>query len=111
MEGHSRDFSEVDSLEKAQALCSAGKLERLYLFPVEFGGQEIPQNTLYVAIGIAAIKKQIDGTIQDLVNAGQVSSYVAEPEYKGSSFVPSKIRITAAHPEKSGGLNPIIDIW
>jgi hypothetical protein len=49
--------------------------------------------------------------IQDLVNQGQVSSYAAQPEYKGDSFVPSKIKITASHPGKSGGFNPVIDIW
>jgi hypothetical protein len=106
-----RDFSEVDSLEKALALYRAGKLERLFLFPLEFGGKEIPQNILYVPIGIAAIKQRIDSMIQDLVKQGQVSSYAAHPEYKGNSFVPGKIRINTSDPDKPGGLNPVIDIW
>lgn len=94
------DFSAVDSLEKAQALVNDGKLERLYLFPLEFSGKDIPQNVLYVPIGIAAVKGRIDSMVQDLVNQGQVSSYAATPEYKGNSFVPSKIKITALHPKK-----------
>jgi len=49
METHSQDYSAVDSQEKAKALCREGKLEVLFLFPLEFGGKEIPQNTLYVA--------------------------------------------------------------
>jgi len=105
------DFSAVDSLEKAQALASEGKLERLYLFPLEFGGKDIPQNVLYVPIGFAAMKQRIDSMVRDLVNQGQVSSYAAHPEYKGKSFVPSKIKIVASHPEKGGGLNPVIEIW
>ena len=105
------DFSAVDSLEKAQALVNDGKLERLYLFPLEFGGKDIPQNVLYVPIGFAAMKQRIDSMVRDLVNQGQVSTYAAHPEYKGNSFVPSKIKITAVHPEKAGGLHPVIEIW
>ena len=105
------DFSQVDSLEKAQELYSAGKLEWLYLFPLEFGGQEIAQNVLYVPPGIPAIKERIDGMIRDLVKQGQVTKYTAVPEYKGDSFVPSRIKITASHHEKAGGLNPVIEIW
>jgi len=82
-----------------------------FLFPLEFGGKEVPQNTLYVPIGIAAIKQQIDGMIADLVKAGAVMEYRAVPEYKGDSFIPSKIKITTSRPEKPGGLNPIINIW
>jgi hypothetical protein len=111
MEGHARDFSQVDSLEKAQALYREGKLERLYLFPLEFGGKEIPQNILYVPPGIAAIKQQIDGTIGSMVQEGLVSQYAAEPEYKGDSFVPSKIKIITSHAEKPGRFNPTINIW
>jgi hypothetical protein len=111
MEGHLLDYSAVDSLEKAQALYRQGKLERLFLFPLEFGGQEIPQNTLYVPPGIAAIKQQIDGMIAKMVNEGTVSKYIAEPEYKGNSFVPGKIKIVTSHEHKAGGFNPTINIW
>jgi len=111
MEGHRRDYSAVDSEEKAKALHREGKLELLYLFPLEFGGTQVPQNTLYVPIGIAAIKQQIDAMIRDLVAAGAVQEYRAVPEYRGDSFIPSKIKISASHPEKRGGVNPTIDIW
>jgi|SRR5215472_11459742 len=110
METRSRDYSVVDSQEKAETR-GEGKLEVLYLFPLEFGGKEIPQNTLYVPIGIAAIKQQIDGMIADLVKARAIREYRAIQEYKGDSFIPSKIKITTSHPEKPGGLNPVINIW
>jgi hypothetical protein len=111
MDGQKRDYSTVDSEEKAKALYREGKLELLYLFPLEFGGKEIPQNTLYVPLGIAAIKQQIDGMVRDLIMAEAVTEYRAVPEYKGDSFIPSKIKITASHPKKPGGANPTIDIW
>jgi hypothetical protein len=111
METHTRDYSAVDSREKAEALYRAGKLERLFLFPLEFGGHEDPRNILYVPLGIAAIKQQIDGTVRQLVNDGAVTKYVAEPEYKGNSFIPCKIKISATHHEKPGGIMPTINIW
>lgn len=111
METKARDYSDVTSLRQAEALFRAGKLERLFLLPLEFGGQEDPRNILYVPLGIAAIKQQLDGTIQKMVNDGSVSSYAAEPEYKGDSFIPSRIKIKAAHHEKKGEFNPTIEIW
>jgi hypothetical protein len=111
MEGHFMDFSGVNSLQKAEALYRAGELERLFLFPLEFGGQEIPQNILYVPPGIAAIKQQIDGAIATMVKEGAVSQYTAEPEYKGTSFIPSKIKIATSNPPKPGGVHRTINIW
>jgi len=111
MNGKTPDFSAIDSREKALALLREGKLERLYLFPPEFGGKEIPQNTLYVPVGFAAIKSQIDGTIAQMVKEGAVSQYAVVPEYKGDSFIPSKIKITTSNPEKPGAFNPTINIW
>jgi hypothetical protein len=105
------DFSDVDSLQKAEELFRAGQLERLYVFPLELGGQPIPQNILYVPRGVVAIKAQLDGTIAKMIADGNISSYRAEPEYKGKSFIPSKIKIVASHHEKSGAFNPTIQIW
>jgi len=111
MQTQTRDYSHVDSAEKAKALVQAGQLEPLYLFPLEFGGQPIPQNTLYVPLGFAAIKQRLDGTIQKMVADGNISKYEARPEYKGNSFIPSKIKIMASHHEKQGAFNPTIEIW
>jgi hypothetical protein len=61
MQGQQPDFSNVDSLEKAQQLCREGTLEQVYLFPLKFGGQEIPPNIVYVPLGIAAIMQRLDG--------------------------------------------------
>jgi hypothetical protein len=33
------DFSEIDSREKAEALFRRGNLEKLFLMPLEFGGE------------------------------------------------------------------------
>jgi|SRR6266852_1141315 hypothetical protein len=105
------DFTEISSLEKALALFQMGKLEKLYLFPPEFGGKDTPQNMMYVPPGIAEIKRRIDAMIGSMAKDGLVSKYVAEPEYKGASFIPSKIKIQASHPDKPSTVNPTINIW
>jgi hypothetical protein len=111
MESNSRDFSAINSLAKAQRLFEVDELEPLYLLPPEFGGQRTPQNIVYVPPGIAAIKEQIDSAIADMVKQGVVTSYAAEPEYKGNSFIPSKIKIKTSQPNKPGGIDRTIDIW
>ena len=105
------DFSAVDSLAKAEELFREGKLEKLYLFPLDMGGDERPQNVVYVPVGIGQFKAQLDGTVRKMVENGSVSQYSASPEYKGKSFVPSRIVIRAWHPGKSGSFNPTIEVW
>jgi len=103
------DFSDVDSLKKAEALYRKGQLEKLLLLPPEFGGEDIPDNTLYVPIGVGAIKNRIDqNMIGPLVDEGKVRQYTAEPEYHGDSFIPIALKITAWDP---GEFTTTIRIW
>jgi hypothetical protein len=105
------DFSHVDSKEKAIALFEKRKLFKILLFPVEFGGQDIPQNVVYVPAGIPEIKDQITGTLIRFVQDGLIDNLKVEPEYKGNSFVPSKINMFTSHSGKLGQFNPTIEIW
>src|SRR5687767_5485415 len=77
------DYSDVDSLAKAQALASGGRLEKMYLFPLALGGKDIPQNIVYVPIGIGDIKRKIDGTIGRMFKEGSATQYKTDLEYKG----------------------------
>jgi hypothetical protein len=94
------DFSGVTA-EEAHRMVARGQLEKLYLLPPEFGGADIPQNTLFVPLGIADAKRRIDeGIIAPLARDGLISQYSATPEYAGESFIPIAIRIEA-HGERS----------
>ncbi|WP_368194484.1 hypothetical protein [Aeromonas sp. R2-2] len=105
------NFSHVDSREKAMALVQEGKLFKILLFPSEFGGEDIPQNSVYVPAGIPEIKDQIIGTLIRFVEQGFIDNMQVNPEYKGNSFVPSKIKIRTSHSGKEGEFNPTIEIW
>lgn len=109
--GTSLDFSEVTSREKAEVLYAQGKLERVLLFPAEFGGKDIPQNVVFVPLGITDIKNQINGTLTRFVGDGLINKLTVEPEYKGQSFIPAKLKMRAWHTDKKGEFNPSIDIW
>lgn len=103
------DFSAIDSLVKAEASARRGELEKLFLMPLEFGGEEIPPNTVYVPVGVAAIKEGIDNNvIGPLVEEGKATSYTASPQYQGASVVPTAIRIVASDP---GEFSTTIKIW
>jgi hypothetical protein len=103
------DFSEVDSSAKAEELFRRGELEKLFLMPLEFGGQDIPVNTLYVPIGIADIKSGIDNNIiAPLAAEGKITHYKVEPEYQGNSFIPIALNIVASNP---GNFTSTIAIW
>lgn len=103
------DYSSIDSLAKAVELFDRGELEKLYLMPLEFGGSDIPVNTLYVPIGVADIKDGIDNNIiGPLAAEGKITKYTASPEYHGKSFIPIAIKIVASEP---GEFTSTINIW
>jgi hypothetical protein len=103
------DFSDVDTREKAEELCKAGRLEPMLLLPPLFGGEHVPPNIVYVPIGVAAIKESSDrNVIEPAARAGKVTRYKYDLEYEGKSFVPIAIKITASDP---GRATATINIW
>jgi hypothetical protein len=103
------DFSDINSKQKAEARLQTGKLEKLLLLPVEFGGTDDPRNIVYVPRGFVAIKANIDlNIIKPLVADSKVTRYEATPEYQGKSFVPIAIKIVASNP---GSFASDINIW
>jgi len=103
------DFGDIDSESKAVTRMRAGELERLFLLPLEFGGTDVRGNVVYVPLGIAAIKANIDrNIIGPLVAEGKITEYHSTPEYQGRSFVPTAIKIVASTP---GSFTTMIRIW
>ena len=105
------DFSHVTSRAIAERLFEAGELERILLFPLEFGGEDIPPNVLYVPLGLADVKTQVDSMVARLVEDGNATNYAAEPEYKGASHIPCRLRIRAWVPGRQGSFESVIEMW
>ena len=97
------EFSDVDSLAKAQQRADSGELQPLLLLPAQFGGSSVPENIVYVPAWFAQLKDDFDfNVVRPLIGEGKVSRYSAVPEYQGSSFVPISIQIVASDPSRVG---------
>lgn len=106
------DYSEIKSREAAITLAQQGKLFKILLFPAELGGQDIPQNTVYVPAGIAENQALVIGTVSRMVRDGIADQMSVNAEYKGDSFVPAKIRMKVWDSSgRHGTFEPVIAIW
>lgn len=102
------DFSGIDSNEKAQGLFAKGQLVKLYLMPLDFGGHDSPLNTVYVPAGANRQKEGFDSKIYDLLEKGLQLRYSASPEYKGNSFIPSRVVIQVNGDQT---LTEVVEVW
>ena len=102
------DYSTIDSKEKAQELFAKGQLVKLYLMPLEFGGPDSSINTLLVPEFANNQKKNFDSKVYDMLKSGLQLNYSANPEYKGSSFIPGKLIINVKGDKT---ITEVINIW
>ena len=105
------DFSHVKSLDQAKALAASGELAPLYLHPLELGGLDAQFNIVYVPPAILTVQQDLTATLQRFASDGVIDNIQVNPEYKGDSFVPSKIHMQTTHGDKPGAFNPSIEIW
>jgi hypothetical protein len=105
------DFSAITSFEKAEELSLQGRLEKIFLFPLEFGGEDIRPNIAFVPMEARRAKADADDKVVALVEEGKVSQYSASPEYKGESFVPARILISASDQAGASVFSSTITIW
>ena len=85
------DFSRIDSNEKALDLYNKKELEKIYLMPLEFGGEDNLLNVIYAPIFTKTLKDKFDLMAENLLEEGKKLNYSAIPEYKGDSFIASKL--------------------
>lgn len=102
------DFSEIDSNEKALELFDKNELIKVHLMPLEFGGQDNSDNFLLVPEFVMIFKQKFDEMIGELLANGKGLKYSVEPEYKGNSFIPSKLKIKVTGDSK---FSETINIW
>jgi hypothetical protein len=107
----SLDFSTVTSRVQVEKLAQEGKLFKILLFPAEFGGEDMPLNVVYVPAGIPEIKNQTTATLSRLAREGIIDKLTVDPEYKGKSFVPSRIVIRATDTRRKEQFNQTIPVW
>ena len=102
------DYSHIDSHEKAQQLCARKELVKLHLMPLDWGGEDVALNVIYVPEFVLEQKARIDGMIEELLAAGHNLNYSAAPEYKGQSFIACRLVIKVSGDRN---MEASIDIW
>ncbi len=103
------DFSKINSIKKAEKMYRKGELEKLHLVPIDFGGPDSAENTVYVPVGTAEIKENIDfNIIEPMVAEGSVSHYSASLDYQEDSVIPISIDIEVTQP---GSFSSQIAVW
>lgn len=109
--GDTIDFADVTSEKKIASLCVRGKLVKILLVPTAMGGQWIPGNVVYVPLDVLKIKRGIDKKLSCLAADGSINKLIVDPEYKGESLIPSRIKVLAWHADKKFQHDPVIEIW
>jgi len=102
------EYSEVNSREMAETMFEKGLLRKAYLFPIDFGGQEVAENVIYLTKDALIKKMQFESKVLELGQNGLIENYSAKPEYVGDSFVPKRLKLEATGKEST---NTVIDVF
>lgn len=105
------DFAKVASLDQAKALEAKGQLAKLLMFPAEFGGEDVAMNVLYVPPRTVRQRTAHIQTLRAWIQEGAVNSLDVRPEYRDTSFVPSRIHMNASHSESGEQRTLTLDVW
>lgn len=105
------DFAQVVSLDQAKALAANGQLEKLLMFPAEFGGEDVSMNVLYVPPRTVKQRASHIQTLREWIQEGAINSLDVRPEYKDTSFVPSRIHMNASHSESGEQRRLTLEVW
>lgn len=106
---HHREMEEKrrKSREELDSLLERGLVEKVLMFPAEFGGPDEPRNRTDLPPELAARKRAIDAEIRRRIEGGEALYDRVTPEYDSDRFVPARLRLEAA---QDGGGSAIEDV-
>jgi len=105
------DFSTVTTRAAAGKLVRKRQLVRIHFFPTELGGPKTKVNTGYVTPQAAASHALLIEMLSAYVERGRLDRLLIQPEYKGTSIVPTRIRVKASHSQGGDSFERAIEIW
>ncbi len=104
-------YAQADTRSKAETLWREGLLERVHLFPLAGGGEDIDLNVVYLPKPAALAKAELDERVLKMAGEGHVADYEAAPEYHGDSFVPKRIVVRAMAADGRVVVHETIEVW
>jgi hypothetical protein len=105
------DFSAVTTPMQALTLHGLGTLKRTLLLPEALGGVDAETNAAYVPPAAFELLQRLNETLKRYMSEGRIDRLSVDPEYKGRSLVPRKIRVSARHSGRTGEFITVIGIW
>ena len=87
------DFTTVTTKAAANRLVREGKLVKTHFFPTELGGSAKDRNNIsYITPEAAEARALLIGALESDVEEGTIDKMVIDPDYKGKSIIPTRIR-------------------
>jgi hypothetical protein len=105
------DFSTVTTRAAAGRLVRKHRLVKIHYVPTALGGPNFKHNIGYVTPEAAAAHAQLTEMLARYVERDLVDQLEIEPDYKGASIVPSRIRVKASHSRGGKSFESVIDVW
>jgi hypothetical protein len=105
------DFSQVTTRTAASRLARKHQLVKIHVFPTELGGPDIKPNIVYVTPEAAAAHAQLTEMLSRYVERDLVDHLEIEPDYRGLSIVPTRIRFKATHSHGGESFERVIGVW
>jgi len=103
-------FEAIKSRPLAEDAVRQGHLSKVLLLPAEFGGTEVLENITYVPVFIKHIKDKTTAELLMLAKSGSINVSIV-PEYRGASFVPTKLLLSAWRDGHPVAYKQEINIW
>jgi hypothetical protein len=94
--------------EELDSLLGRGLVEKVLMWPAEFGGNDDPRNVTYLPPALAERKRAFDAEVRRRVEAGEDLDFKVTPEYDSDSFVPARLHMQAG--SSAAPLKEIIEV-
>ena len=105
------DFSAVTTKAAAARLAREGRLVKIHLFPTELGGPDDPANIGYITPEAADARDRIIGTLRRFADEGLIDRMEVEPDYRGTSHIPTRIRFKAWQSKGGPPIEMVLEVW
>lgn len=96
------------SREELDSLLARGLVEKVLMWPADFGGTDDPRNVTYLPRALVERKRAFDAEVRRRVETGEDINFKVTPEYDGDSFVPTRLHMEAG--DGTTALKEIIEI-
>ena len=105
------DFASITTRMAASKLVRKRLLAKIYIVPLELGGSKSPANSGYVTPEAAASHALLAASVAAYVQRDRLDHLRIDPEYRGLSIIPSRLRILIEHRGTKERYRRVIDVW